>query len=122
MNQVIWEKPNAAKKRNKIIKHTGVAQTNSHRPSVFSHQEDSINIFLSPRYQVLLLNNGKSQDVRVQETDRIDFNQVEDHLKHGGSIFITSERSQKLTQPKETNLQPSKNNPEESNIWLLDYM
>jgi hypothetical protein len=42
---------------------------------------------------VLLLNNGKSQDVKVQETDLIDFSKVEDYLRHGGSVFITSKKS-----------------------------
>jgi hypothetical protein len=67
---------------------------------------------------VLLLDNSKSQDVEVQETDRIDFMQVEDHLRHGGSIFITSKRSQKIAPPKENKLHLNKNDRGESTIWF----
>jgi len=51
-------------------------------------------------FQVLLLNNDASQEVEVQEAENIDFLRVQKHLKHGGSVFITSKRSQKLTLPK----------------------
>jgi membrane glycosyltransferase len=51
-------------------------------------------------FQVLLLNNDASQEVEVQEAEHIDFLRVQKHLKHGGSVFITSKRSQKLTLPK----------------------
>jgi hypothetical protein len=67
---------------------------------------------------VLLLNNDKSQDVKVQETDLIDFKQVENYLRHGGSVFITSKRSQKLDPPKENKIQPNKNNAGKSTIWF----
>jgi hypothetical protein len=67
---------------------------------------------------VLLLDNSKSQDVEVQETERIDFMQVEDHLRHGGSIFITSKRSQKIAPPKENKRRLNKNDAGESTIWF----
>ena len=47
-------------------------------------------------FQVLLLNNDASQEVEVQEGKYVDFLKVQEHLAHGGSVFITSKRSQKL--------------------------
>jgi hypothetical protein len=113
MSQVILEKPNNTKRRDSLIR-----QKDSTQPSAFSHPEDQTNTCLSLRYQVLLLNNGKSQDVKVQETDRIDFRQVENYLRHGGSVFITSKRSQKLAPPKKNKIQPNKNDAGKSNIWF----
>jgi hypothetical protein len=52
-------------------------------------------------FQVLLLNENGSQ-VEVQEAEQVDFVRVQRHLKHGGSVFITSKNAQKLTVPKET--------------------
>ena len=52
-------------------------------------------------FQVLLLHNDASQEVEVQEGDEVDFLTIQDHLKQGGSVFITSKNSQKLTMPKE---------------------
>jgi hypothetical protein len=51
-------------------------------------------------YQVLLLDNGESQDVEVQEAERVDFCAVKEHLKNGGSVFITSKDTQKISHPK----------------------
>jgi len=51
-------------------------------------------------YQVLLLENDKSDDVEVQEADQVDFFLIEQHLKNGGSVFITAKESQKLINPK----------------------
>ncbi len=48
-------------------------------------------------FQVLLLNNNKSQDVEVQESWQVDFSQVKEHLKNGGSVFITSKNAQKIS-------------------------
>lgn len=47
-------------------------------------------------FQVLLLDNGDSQDVEVQESEQVDFYHVKEHLKNGGSVFITSKGPQKL--------------------------
>ena len=55
-------------------------------------------------YQVLLLDNNDTQDVKVQEGEQVDFGQVKLHLQNGGSVFITSRASQKLLLPK-TNAQ-----------------
>jgi hypothetical protein len=51
-------------------------------------------------FQVLLLENGNSEDVEVQEAKQVDFFQVKEHLKNGGSVFITSKDSQKIGYPK----------------------
>jgi hypothetical protein len=58
----------------------------------------------SPVFQVLLLDNDSSQDVEVQEAQEVNFFQVKEHLKNGGSVFITSKNPQKQTYPK-TNAQ-----------------
>ena len=52
-------------------------------------------------FQVLLLNNGSSQDVEVEEAEHVDFARVQEHLAGGGSVFITSKSSQKITPPKD---------------------
>ena len=51
-------------------------------------------------FQVLLLDNDVSEDVEVQEAKQVDFSQVKKHLRNGGSVFITSKGSQKLSLPK----------------------
>lgn len=51
-------------------------------------------------FQVLLLDNDANDDVEVQEAKQVDFCQVKEHLKNGGSVFITSKGSQKLSYPK----------------------
>jgi hypothetical protein len=51
-------------------------------------------------FQVLLLDNDAGEDVEVQEAKQVDFCQVKEHLKNGGSVFITSKGSQKLSYPK----------------------
>jgi hypothetical protein len=54
-------------------------------------------------FQVLLLNNDKSQEVEVQDTEQVDFFRIDEHLKQGGSVFITSKGSQKIATPKAKN-------------------
>ncbi len=51
-------------------------------------------------FQVLLLDRDDSADVEVQESKEVDFFQVKEHLKNGGSVFITSKGSEKLSYPK----------------------
>jgi hypothetical protein len=51
-------------------------------------------------FQVLLLDNDVSEDVEVQEAKEVNFSQVKEHLRNGGSVFITSKGSQKLSLPK----------------------
>jgi len=51
-------------------------------------------------FQVLLLDRDDSADVEVQEAKEVDFFQVKEHLKNGGSVFITSKGSEKLSCPK----------------------
>jgi hypothetical protein len=53
----------------------------------------------APVFQVLLLDNGDSDDVEVQEAEQVNFFQVKEHLKNGGSVFITSKDSQKIVYP-----------------------
>lgn len=47
-------------------------------------------------FQAVFLKNNKSQEVKVVEDEQIDFMKVQEHLKNGGSVFITSKNSQKL--------------------------
>jgi hypothetical protein len=61
-------------------------------------------------FQVLLLNNNASQEVEVQEAEHVDFLRVQEHLKHGGAVFITSKRSQKLRLPREKKAHQNKKN------------
>ena len=51
-------------------------------------------------FQVLLLDNDENQEVEVQEAGQVDFYQVKEHLKNGGSVFITSKNTQKIPYPK----------------------
>ena len=51
-------------------------------------------------FQVLLLDNNEGDYVEVQESRNVDFARVEEHLAHGGSVFITSKNSQKIALPK----------------------
>jgi hypothetical protein len=51
-------------------------------------------------FQVLLLNNDASDYVEVQEAMQVDFGLVNEHLKNGGSVFITSKASQKVIYPR----------------------
>jgi len=51
-------------------------------------------------FQVLLLDKDDTEDVEVQEAKKVDFFQVKEHLKNGGSVFITSKGSEKLSYPK----------------------
>jgi hypothetical protein len=48
----------------------------------------------------LLLDKDAGDDIEVQEAKQVDFFQVKEHLKHGGSVFITSKGSEKLSFPK----------------------
>jgi len=51
-------------------------------------------------FQILLLNNDSDQDVEVQEAEQVNFFRVKEHLKNGGSVFITSKDSQKILYSK----------------------
>jgi hypothetical protein len=50
----------------------------------------------SPTFQVLLLDNDSNDDVAVTESEEVNFGQVKEHLKNGGSVFITSKNTQKI--------------------------
>jgi hypothetical protein len=58
----------------------------------------------SATFQVLLLENDKSQDVEVRESEQVDFSVIKRHLKAGGSVFITSKSMQKIIFPKKAQL------------------
>ena len=51
-------------------------------------------------FQVLFLDKDNSEDVEVQEAKKVNIFQVKEHLKNGGSVFITSKGSEKLSFPK----------------------
>lgn len=48
-------------------------------------------------FQVLLLDNDSSYDVKVTETEEVNFGRVKEHLRNGGSVFITSNDTQKIS-------------------------
>jgi hypothetical protein len=52
-------------------------------------------------FQVLLLDNGSTQDVEVEEAEHVDFARVQEHLAGGGAVFITSKTSQKIKPPRD---------------------
>jgi hypothetical protein len=54
----------------------------------------------SQKFQVILLRNDKSDEVEVHEAEEVDYLRIDEHLRLGGSVFITSKRSQKLRLPK----------------------
>ena len=54
----------------------------------------------SPVFQVLLLDNNAGKDVEVQEATQVNFLQVKEHLRNGGSVYITSKDTQKIVYPK----------------------
>jgi hypothetical protein len=60
-------------------------------------------------FQVLLLTNDASQEVEVYENEQVDFPRIQEHLSRGGSVFITSKRSQKIAPPKPKKKAPRKN-------------
>jgi hypothetical protein len=53
-----------------------------------------------PLFQMLLLDNGADENVRVQEADQVDFSILKAHLQNGGSVFITSKPQEKIIIPK----------------------
>jgi hypothetical protein len=48
-------------------------------------------------FQVLFLRNDPSQAVEVHEVDEVDFSTIQASLENGDSVFITSNRSQKIS-------------------------
>ncbi len=55
----------------------------------------------SQEFQVLFLRNDDSQEVEVQEVNKVDFTAVQEHLDQGESVFITSRSTQKLKAPNQ---------------------
>ena len=60
-----------------------------------------------PLFQVLLIDNGETDDVQVEEAKKVDYFKVKEHLSHGGSVFITSKSKQKLKTQKTSKTQQS---------------
>ncbi|XHH09507.1 MAG: hypothetical protein ACFCUE_02450 [Candidatus Bathyarchaeia archaeon] len=56
--------------------------------------------YKEPLFQVLLLDNDETLDVQVQEAQTVNYSAVKEHLKNGGSVFITTKKQQKLSPPK----------------------
>jgi hypothetical protein len=54
-----------------------------------------------PSFQVLFMRNDRSQDVEVFEVESVDFCFVEERLKMGQTVFITSKKPQMVTAPKD---------------------
>jgi hypothetical protein len=50
-------------------------------------------------YQTMLLKNDESREVEVHESKELDFYRIQEHLRQGGSVFITGKPSQKLPMP-----------------------
>jgi hypothetical protein len=46
-------------------------------------------------FQVMLLNDNDSE-VEVQEAEQIDFLRIQEHLRKGESVFITSKNPEKI--------------------------
>lgn len=61
-------------------------------------------------FQVLLLHNDASEEVEILEAEEVDFPRIQDHLKEGGSVFVTSKNSQKLPMPTEQEARHQKKN------------
>jgi hypothetical protein len=50
-------------------------------------------------FQVMLLDNDANEEVEVHENETVDFLRIQEHLRNGGSVFITSKSSQKIVLP-----------------------
>ena len=73
-------------------------------------------------FQVLLLGNDDSEDVEVQEAEQIDFAKVENHLTHGGSVFITSKSSQKIALPKDRKTHRKRNKTKRAKAFYYTHV
>ena len=73
-------------------------------------------------FEVLLLGNDESEDVEVQEVTQVDFFQVKEHLKNGGSVFITSKGSQKMSYPKTKAQQNYSNSRETYRLFFRQHL
>jgi hypothetical protein len=72
-------------------------------------------------FQVLLLNNDACQ-VEVQEGNNVDFLKVQEHLAHGGSVFITSKNSQKILLPKQEKALRNKKKSQRAEALYFNHM
>jgi hypothetical protein len=55
----------------------------------------------TPEFQILFMRNDSSQEVEVHEVKNVDFMTVQEHLKRGESVFITTKKTQKLSAPRQ---------------------
>lgn len=76
----------------------------------------------SRHFQVLFLRNDATQEVEVHEVNHVDFSDVQNHLKHGESVFITSKRSQKLNSPKRKEMAGRVANTKMVKAFYLDHV
>jgi hypothetical protein len=76
----------------------------------------------TPVFQVMLLDNDASQEVEVQESEQVDFARVQEHLAHGGSVFITSKGSQKIAPPKEKKAHRNRNGAKRITAFHLNHL
>jgi hypothetical protein len=60
-------------------------------------------------FQVMLLDNDANEEVEVHENETVDFLMIQEHLRRGGSVFITSKDSQKIAMPMAKKKEPRKN-------------
>ncbi len=47
-------------------------------------------------FRVMLLDNDADLGVKVHEAEQLNFTFVKEHLQNGGSVFITSTKSQRI--------------------------
>jgi hypothetical protein len=73
-------------------------------------------------FQVLMLSNNDSQKVEVQEDEQVDFLRVQEHLQQGGSVFITSKRSQKIALPKGKRALRNKSDEKKVMFFYFDHL
>jgi hypothetical protein len=59
-----------------------------------------------PQFQMVLLDNDNIDlNVKVHEADHVDICALKEHLNSGGSVFITSKKTQKIISPKTSKAQ-----------------
>ncbi len=73
-------------------------------------------------FQVMFLDNDVGQEVEIQEVEEIDFLSIQEHLKRGESIFITSRNSQKLRAPKEKKARQNQSNMKTVTTFYFDHV
>jgi len=76
----------------------------------------------SQAFQVMLLSNNASQ-VEVEEAEQIDFLRIQEHLRQGESVFITSRNSEKTNLAQEKKKTNRKDNEmKTANGFYVDHV